>query len=40
MQQFTRTQGRDLNVRNPYMEKHISISNFQEIKDKVTELCR
>jgi len=24
----TRTIGRDLNLRNPYMEKHVAISNF------------
>lgn len=28
---FARTQGRDLNVRNPYMEKYTQISNFEEI---------
>ncbi len=28
---FARTQGRDLNLRNPYMEKHVQISNFEEI---------
>ena len=37
---FTRTQGRDLNVRNPYMEKHVQISNFEEIKKQVVDLCR
>ena len=40
VQQFTRTQGRDLTVRNPYMEKHIQISNFEEIKKNVIDLCK
>ena len=37
---FTRTQGRDLQVRNPYMEKHTQISNFEEIRSKVIDLCK
>ena len=37
---FARTQGRDLNVRNPYMEKHTQISNFEEIRSKVVELAK
>ena len=37
---FARTQGRDLNVRNPYMEQHVAISNFEEIKQKVIDLCK
>ena len=37
---FTRTHGRDLNVRNPYMEKYVQISNFDELRDKVIALCR
>ena len=37
---FARTQGRDLNIRNPYMEQHVQISNFEEIKQKVVELCK
>ena len=40
VQQFTRTQGRDLTVRNPYMEKHVQISNFEEIKKNVIDLCK
>lgn len=40
MHQFTRTQGRDLQVRNPYMEKHTQISNFEEIRAKVVDLCK
>lgn len=36
----TRTMGRDLNIKNPYMEKHVAISNFQEIKDKVLAVCQ
>ena len=38
--EFTRSQGRDLNIRNPYMEKHVAISNFEEIRAKVVDLCR
>lgn len=38
--QATRTIGRDLNIRNPYMEKHYQISNFEEIKAKVINMCR
>jgi hypothetical protein len=38
--QATRTIGRDLNVKNPYMEKHYQISNFEEIKAKVVNMCR
>jgi hypothetical protein len=37
---FARTQGRDLNVRNPYMEKHTQISNFEEIRSKVVALAK
>jgi len=37
---FARSQGRDLQVRNPYMEQHVQISNFEEIKSKVIELCK
>lgn len=37
---FTRTAGRDLNIRNPYMEKHTQISNFEEIQRKVVDLCK
>ena len=37
---FHRTQGRDLNIRNPDMEKHVQISNFEEIKAKVIDLCK
>jgi len=37
---FSRTKGRDLNVRNPYMEKYTQISNFEEIKKQVVDLCR
>lgn len=38
--EFARTKGRDLNIRNPYMEKHVQISNFEEIKKSVIDLCR
>ena len=37
---FARTQGRDLNIRNPYMEKYTQISNFEEIKAKIIALCK
>ena len=37
---FARTQGRDLSYRNPYMEQHVQISNFEEIKQKVIDLCK
>jgi Ca2+-binding EF-hand superfamily protein len=37
---FSRTQGRDLGVRNPYMEKYTQISNFEEIRSKVIDLCK
>ena len=37
---FARTKGRDLNIRNPYMEQHVQISNFEEIKQKVIDLCK
>ena len=37
---FARTAGRDLNIRNPYMEQHVQISNFDEIKAKVIALCK
>jgi len=30
---FTRTTGRDLNVRNPYVEKTVQISNFEMIRE-------
>ena len=36
----TRTFGKDLNIRNPYMEKHVAISNFAEIKQKVLDVCQ
>ena len=38
--EFSRTKGRDLNIRNPYMEKHTQISNFEEIRSQVIELCK
>lgn len=38
--EFTRTKGRDLNAGNPYVEKHVQISNFDEIKGYVIDLCR
>ena len=37
---FARTQGRDLTIRNPYMERLVQISNFEEIQSKVIELCK
>ena len=37
---FFRTKGADLTMTNPYMEKHIEISNFAEIKQKVIDLCK
>jgi len=37
---FARTAGRDLSYRNPYMEQHVQISNFEEIKQKVVDLCK
>ena len=37
---FARTAGRDLQYRNPYMEQHVQISNFEEIKQKVIDLCK
>lgn len=37
---FKRTQGRDLNVRNPYVEKYVQINNFEEIKKQIVDLCR
>ena len=40
MREFTRTQGTNLVAHNPYMQKHIEISNFDEIKQKVIDLCR
>ena len=27
-------------MRNPYMEKHVQISNFEEIKKNVIDLCK
>lgn len=36
----TRTFGKDLNIRNPYMEQHVAISNFAEIKQKVLDVCQ
>jgi len=37
---FSRTQGRDLNVENPYMKQYNQISNFEEIKSKIIDLCK
>lgn len=37
---FTRTQGRDLNVRNPYVEKVVNVRNFAMLQKDVVELCR
>ena len=37
---FARTQGRDLTLKNPYLENHVQISNFEEIKSKVIDLCK
>jgi len=36
----TRTIGRDLQVHNPYMEKHVQLSNFNELKDRIVEFCK
>ena len=33
-----RTTGRDLNVRNPYVERTLQVSNFDEIRAKVLDL--
>jgi len=32
--------GRDLNIRNPYVEKEVTVSNFSEITQRVVEACR
>ena len=40
MREFTRKQGTDLQAGNPYMQKHLEVSNFAEIKEKVVELCK
>ena len=40
IQTSLRTTGRDLNLGNPYMEKHVQISNFREIKEKVIDLVK
>lgn len=40
MTSVMRTTGRDLNLGNPYMEKHVQISNFDEIRQKVIELVQ
>jgi len=37
---FFRTTGADLTMTNPYMTKHVQISNFAEIKQKVIDICR
>ncbi len=37
---FMKTTGRDLNKGNPWMERHIEINNFEEIKERVIELCK
>ena len=37
---FSRTQGRDLNIENPYMKQYNQISNFEEIKSKIIDLCK
>lgn len=41
MREFTRKQGTDLqHCGNPYMQKHLEVSNFAEIKQKVVDLCK
>lgn len=29
-----------MNIRNPYMEKYVQINNFEEIRQKVIDLCK
>ena len=36
---FMRTSGRDLNVHNPYVEKTVAMSNFDEIRARILDLC-
>ena len=40
MREFVRTQGTNLVANNPYMQKHTQISNFEEIKKSVIDLCK
>jgi len=40
MREFVRTQGTNLVANNPYMQKHTQISNFDEIKKSVIDLCK
>ena len=40
MREFTRKQGTDLQAGNPYMQKHLEISSFAEIKQNVVDLCK
>ena len=41
VREFTRTKGTDLQASgNPYMQKHYEISNFEEVKQKVIDLCK
>ena len=39
MRNFTRTHA-DLMASNPYMQKEVQVSNFEEVKSKVIALCK
>ena len=41
MLDFTRTKGTDLQASgNPYMQRHLEVSNFAEIRQSVVDLCK
>ena len=37
---FMRTAGKDLNAGNLYLEREIKFSNFEQIKERVLDICR
>lgn len=37
---FRKSTGTDLNLRNPYVEKQVTVSNFSEITQRVVDACR
>ena len=37
---FRKSQGKDLNVRNPYIEREVSAVNMEDLKSRIIEACR
>lgn len=36
----TRTIGKNLQAKNPYMEKYVQLSNFEELRSRIVNFCK